>query len=127
MTIADTNKGRLTITYLLFGLFNLICLVMIISILFYANTYLNAALIPDSLMWEGGKPTDNNLAPTLLRGVILLFEAIVLISGVYILSKLFLRKTGKGLHSYKIAKRTAGLNLGIIVLMIVYLMYILLQ
>jgi len=41
--------------YILYGLYNIIYQIATIAFLFFANTYLNSFIIPDSLKWRDGK------------------------------------------------------------------------
>jgi heme/copper-type cytochrome/quinol oxidase subunit 3 len=83
--------------------------------LFFANTYLNSLLIPDSLKWKDGKLRTDFTGLAVIQTIILLVEVIVLMWLMYQINKRVL--------SNSIAWWTAGIYLTLSVICIAIIIY----
>jgi hypothetical protein len=102
------------VKYSFYIIYNVIYQLVSFFFFVYANTYLNEALVPKSLMWK------NNRQRTDLAGVggeaaiktlILIVEAAVLILLIYMINKLVLSDRKEKDRGYVIANRTAKINI----------------
>ena len=110
-------------SYILCGLYNLIYQIATIAFLFFANTYLNSFLIPDSLTWRDGKLREDLVGLATAQTIILLIEAALLMLVIFYINKRFLFGVAKTDNSNNIALWTAGVYGFITVAFIVFLIY----
>ena len=111
-------------SYILYGLYNVIYQIATIAFLFFANTYLNSFIIPDNLKWRDGKLREDlgNLATA--QTIILLVEAGLLMLLMYCINKRYLLSFAKSDNANNIALWTAGIYSVITVVFIVFLINI---
>jgi hypothetical protein len=110
-------------SYILYGLYNLIYQIATIAFLFFANTYLNSFLIPDSLKWRDGKLREDLGSLATVQTIILLVEAGLLMLLMYYINKRYLLSFAKSDNANNIALWTAGIYSVITVVFIVVLIY----
>lgn len=109
------------LSYIIYGVYNLLFQIASIGFLFYANTYLNGFIIPDCLRWKRGELKEDltNLAFT--QVTILIIEATLLLLLIYYINKWYLSNVVGTSDSVKIALWTAGvyavITVGVIVVM----------
>lgn len=92
----------------------------------YANTYLNEALVPESLMWRGDQPrTDQSglARVAMIKTSALLFEAAILILVIYFLNKWFLSYALPNKSPSKILGWTLRINIAVCVCFISILIW----
>ena len=92
--------------YILFGLYNFICQIFTIALLFYSNTYLNGLIIPDSLKWENGNLIKNLKVLETAQIIILLIEVVALILLLFYINRKYLLRIVKTTNATSIAVRT---------------------
>ena len=110
-------------SYILYGLYNVIYQMGTIAFLFFANTYLNDFLIPDSLKWRNGKLREDVGGLATAQTIILLVEAILLGLLLFYINKRYLIGIVKASNSNNIALWTAGIYGIITVVFIAVLIY----
>lgn len=109
--------------YILYGLYNVIYHIATIAFLFFANTYLNDFIIPDSLKWRNGKLREDLGVLATVQTVILLIEAILLGLLLLYINKRYLIGIVKVSNDNNIALWTAGIYSIITVAFIAILIY----
>jgi hypothetical protein len=100
--------------YLFYGFYNLVYQLLSVYFFLYANTYLNQALIPNSLMWKDDKPrmdTAGLAGEAIFQTVILLVEAAILILLIYFLNRGFLNYALPKSNPNKILSWTLRINI----------------
>lgn len=112
------------ISYLFYGLYNVLYQGFILGILFYANTFFNANLIPDSFRWTNGKLREDTIYLTIAQSFILVVEAALLILLIYYFNKWFLGSITKSHNTHSIATWTAAAHLVITLIFIIYFIYV---
>ncbi|KIC90279.1 hypothetical protein [Flavihumibacter sp. ZG627] len=110
-------------SYILYGLYNVIYQIGTIAFLFFANTYLNSFVIPDSLKWRDGKLREDLGGLATAQTIILLVEAALLMLLMFYINKRFLFGVVKEDNANSIALWTAGVYSVITVAFIVFLIY----
>lgn len=79
--------------YIIYIIYNFIYQLVSCFFFLYANTFLNEALVPESLMWKGNQPRTDRAGLSgvaVIKTSALLIEAAVLILLVYFLNRWFL-------------------------------------
>jgi hypothetical protein len=100
--------------YIFYIVYNLIYQLGSFFFFLYSNTYLNEALVPESLMWKDKKPRADGAGlggVAAIKTSALLVEAAILILLIYFINKLFLRGLKEKDSSNIIANRTAKINI----------------
>ena len=110
-------------SYILYSLYNIIYQIATIAFLFFANTYLNGFIIPDSLRWRDGKLREDLGGLATAQTIILVVEAALLMLLMYYINKRFLVGFAKAENANSIALWTAGIYSVITVAFIVVLIY----
>lgn len=109
--------------YILYGLYNVIYQIATIAFLFFANTYLNSLIIPDSLKWRNGKLREDLGGLATAQTIILLVEAALLMLLLFYINKRFLFGVAKAENANSVAVWTARIYSVITVAFIVFLIY----
>lgn len=109
--------------YILYTLYNIIFQIASIAFLFFANTYLNDLIIPDSLKWRDGKLREDLGGLATAQTIILLVEVGLLMLIMLYINKRFLSNIAKSANANFIATLTAGIYSIITIAFIVYLIY----
>jgi hypothetical protein len=112
------------INFIIYGFYNLIYQILSICFLFYANTFLNGFLIPNSFLWENHKPKENLIPAAIMQTVILIVETVLLMFLMYYINKWYLSSVAKSNNSNNIALWTAGIYSVITLSFIIFLMYV---
>jgi hypothetical protein len=92
----------------------------------YANTYLNEALVPKSLMWKDNKPRMDSAGlggVAIIKTLVLFVEAAVLILLIYFINKLILSDTEGTDRRNAIANKTAKINIILSIIFIAILIW----
>lgn len=110
-------------SYIIYGLYNLIYQVATIAFLFFANTYLNIFIIPDRLKWRDGKLREDLGGLATAQTIILLVEAALLMLLMHYINRRYLTGITKAANVNSIALCTAGTYSLITIAFIVYLIY----
>jgi len=110
-------------SYIIYGLYNLIYQIATIAFLFFANTNLNSFIIPDSLKWRDGKLREDLGGLATAQTIILLVEAALLMLLILYINRRFLTGIAKAPNANSIALWTAGAYSLITVAFIVFLIY----
>lgn len=110
-------------SYILYGLYNVIYQIVSIAFLFFANTYLNSFIIPDSLKWRDGKLREDLGGLATAQTIILLVEAALLMFLMLYINRRFLTGIAKASNANSIALWTAGVYGLITVGFILFLIY----
>lgn len=110
-------------SYILYGLYNLIYQIATFAFLFFANTYLNSFLIPDMLKWRDGKLREDLVGLTTAQTIILLIEAALLMLVIFYINKRFLFGVAKTDNYNIIVLWTAGVYGFITLAFIIFLIY----
>lgn len=97
------------ISNIVYGLYNLICQVLLVYFLWFANTYLNDVFIPDRFLWEDGNQGGGLLPAALVQITVLLLEAALLIALIYFFNKWYLSKIANVKDPIRLAGLTAGI------------------
>jgi hypothetical protein len=95
-------------------IYNLIYQLCAFFFFLYANTYLNEALVPKSLMWKDNKARTDVAGlggVATIKTLTLIVEAAVLILLIYFINKLVLSDTEGKDRRNVIANRTAKINI----------------
>jgi len=108
-------------SFITYGIYNLIYQVITIGFLFFANTYLNSKIIPDSLRWQDGKIRDNLTGLAVAQTAILLLEVVILAFLLHYINKKYLSSISNG---SLIVNWTMGIYLFVSVVFIAYLIYV---
>jgi len=111
-------------SYILYGLYNIIYQIATIAFLFFANTYLNSFIIPDSLRWRDRKLIDDLRGLVIAQTVILLIEATLLMLLMFYINKWYLIGIAKAGNANNIAVWTASIYSLITVGVVIFLIYI---
>ena len=111
------------ISYIIYGIYNLIYQLFIMCFLFYANTYLNAAFFPDSWIWKDGKLREDTGWLVIPQSLILIIEAALLIFLIYYMNKWYLLSIAKSNNSHSIAAWTKGAYSVITLAFLIYFIY----
>lgn len=111
------------ISYIIYGLYNLIYQVLSICFLFYANTYINDFFIPDSFRWKDGKLREDLTALTITQASILVIEAALLMFLIHYVNKWYLLSIAKSTNSQSIAAWTTGSYSVITLAFLIYFIY----
>jgi hypothetical protein len=109
--------------YILYALYNVIFQIASIAFLFFANTYLNDLIIPDSLKWRDGKLREDLGGLATAQTIILLVEASLLMLIMLYINKRFLSNIVKAVNANFIATLTAGIHSIITLAFIAFLIY----
>lgn len=110
-------------SYILYGLYNIVYQLVTIAFLFFANTYLNDFIIPSSLKWRNGKLREDLGSLAMAQTIILLVEAVLLMLLMLYINKKYLLGIVKTTNGNNIAVWTAGIYSFITVTFIVFLIY----
>lgn len=110
-------------SYILYGLYNIVYQILTIWFLLMANTYFNGFIIPDSLKWSNGKLRENLAGLATAQTIILLVEAAVLMLLLFYINKRYLVGIAKAENANNIALWTTGIYSFITVVFIVFLIY----
>ncbi len=108
----------------LYSIYNIVYQIVTLGFLFYANTYLNAFLIPSGLKWSDGKLREDLTGLAIAQSVILVIEAVVLMLLMFYINKRFLSNAAKVTNGTVIATWTAGIYLLITLCFIGFIMYV---
>lgn len=111
------------VSYILYGIYNLIYQLFIICFLFYANTYLNAVFFPDSWIWKDGKLREDTSWLVIPQTLILVIEAALLILLIYYFNRWFLSSVAKSINANSIAVWTLRGYSVITLIFLVYFIY----
>lgn len=110
-------------SYILYSFYNIIYQIASIAFLFFANTYLNDLIIPDSLKWRDGKLREDLGGLATAQTIILLVEAVLLMLIMFYINKRFLSSIAKTTNANNIATWTAVIYGLITVAFIIFLIY----
>lgn len=114
------------INYIVYIVYNLIYQLLSFFFFVYANTYLNDAFIPNSLIWKNNKPREDTAGlagAAVFQTVILLIEGAILILLIYFINKLFLNYAfGKNINN-RILIWTVRINIILSVCFIAFLIW----
>jgi hypothetical protein len=110
-------------SYILYGFYNIIYQIASIAFLFFANTYLNGLIIPDSLKWRNGKLREDLGSLATAQTIILLVEAVLLMLLIHYINKRFLSNITKATNVNNIATWTTVFYGLITVGFIIFLIY----
>lgn len=110
-------------SYILYGLYNVIYQIVSIAFLFFANTYINCFIIPDSLKWRDGKLREDLGGLATVQTIILLVEATLLMLLLLYINRRFLIGIAKASNVNSIALWTAGAYCLITLAFILFLIY----
>lgn len=110
-------------SYVLYGLYNIIYQIITFWLLLMANTYFNDAFIPNSFLWKDGKPREDLFGAGVMQTIILLIEAGLLMLLMYYINKRYLLSLTKGDNGNTIVLWTAGVYGFITAVFIVFLIY----
>lgn len=104
-------------------MYNLIYQILSIGFLFFANTYLNSFLIPDSLKWENGRLREDLTSLAIAQLIVLFLEALLLTMFMFYINRWFLSKKVSTNNVKAIALKTAGIYIVITLSFIGLLIY----
>jgi len=110
-------------SYILYGLYNLIYQILTLWLLLLANTYYNWFFIPNNFLWKDGKQRENWFWAGTMQTIILLVEAVLLMLLMFYINRRFLTGIAKAPNANSIALWTAGVYSLITVVFIVILIY----
>lgn len=82
-------------SYFIYAVYNLGYQLLSLWLLFYANTYLNGFLIPDSLRWKDGKLREDLSGFATAQAVILVVEAAVFLLLLHYINRWYLSSVAK--------------------------------
>lgn len=102
------------IRYILYITYNLIYQLVSFFFYLYANTFLNEAIVPASLMWKNNKPRTDLVGlggVAVIKTLALFIEAIILILVIYFINKIFLRYTFNVDYPNRVLRRTTIINI----------------
>lgn len=111
------------VSYIIYGLYNLIYQVLSICFLFYANTFLNDLFIPNSFRWKDDKLREDLTALAISQAAILIIETALLMFLIHYVNKWFLSSVAKSGNTNSIAIWTLGIYAVITLGFIIFLMY----
>lgn len=107
------------LSYIMYGIYNILFQIASIGFLFYANTYLNGFIIPDRLRWKNGELKEDLTGLAFAQATVLIIEAALLLLFIYYVNKWYLSSVAEASDPVKIALWTAGvyavITVGIIV------------
>lgn len=94
-------------SYVKYGIYNLFFQIASIGFLFYANTYLNWFIIPDSLRFKNGGLREDLTSLALTQATLLIIEAALLLLLIYYINKWYLTNLTGARDPVKVALWTA--------------------
>jgi hypothetical protein len=97
------------ISYIIYGIYNLVFQIVSIGFLFYVNTYLNGFIIPDRLRWKNGELREDLPSLAFAQATVLIIEAALLLLLIYYVNKWYLSNVVGVSDPGKIALWTAGI------------------
>lgn len=104
-------------------IYNVVCQIVCLWLILYLGVYINGKFIPNSLMWKGNKPRidlTGLISVAAIQGILLLIEACVFITLIYVLNKAVLRARKDGSEILTVS-RTAKINVVVSFIFIVLL------
>jgi hypothetical protein len=104
----DRYKNKKMISYIIYGIYNLVFQIASIGILFYANTYINDWVIPDYLRWKNGELRNDLTGLAFVQAIVLMIEAAVLLSLIYYFNRWYLSRVVNASDPRLIANWTLG-------------------
>lgn len=108
------------ISYIIYGIYNLVFQIASIGFLFYANTYLNGSIIPERLRWKNGELREDLTGLAVAQALVLIIEAVLLILLIYQINRWYLSNVTNASDPGKIAIWTAGvyavITMGLIII-----------
>ncbi len=114
-----TKTNKLMMSYIIYGIYNLVFQIASIGFLFYANTYLNGFIIPDRLRWKNGELREDLTGLAVAQAAVLIIEAALLLLLIYRVNKWYLSSVANAGDPGKIAIWMAGIyaviTLGLII------------
>jgi hypothetical protein len=110
--------------YLIYGIYNFVFQIAAIGFLFYANTYLNELIIPNSLRWKNGRLREDLTALAFAQVIVLIVETLLLMLLFYFFNKWYLSSIANAPNSRKIAFLTAVVFSVITVALIIITTYL---
>ncbi len=111
-------------SYIIYGIYNFIFQIAAIGFLFYANTYLNDFIIPNSLRWQNGRLREDLTALAVAQVVVLILEALLLMLLFYFFNKWYLSNVANARNPEKIAFLTATVFAVITIAVIIITTYL---
>jgi hypothetical protein len=111
------------VNYFIYGFYNLVYQILTIGFLFYANTYLNSFVIPDSLKWKDGVLREDLTGLAIAQTFVLLVEAVVLFFILSYINKKYVASNLKVDSESVLIGWTSGIYLFITIGFIAYLIY----
>lgn len=107
------------LNYVIYGVYNVLFQIASIGFLFYANTYLNGLIIPDSLRWKNGELMEDLTVLAFAQAIVLIMEAALLMFFFYYVNKWYLSSVAGVSDTLNIPLWTAGvyavITVGIII------------
>lgn len=100
--------------YTIYIIYNFIYQLCSCFFFLYANTYLNEALVPESLMWKGNQPRIDRAGlggVAVIKTSALLVEAAILILLIYFLNRWFLSYAWKNSSNNMVLSWTVRINI----------------
>lgn len=110
-------------SYILYGLYNIVYQVLTIWFLLLANTYYNWIFIPNSFLWKDGKPREDWLPASIMQTIILLAEVVLLMLLLFYINRRYLSGIAKADNASAIALWTTSVYGFITVVFVVFLVY----
>ena len=107
-------------TYITYAFYNIIYQIISLWFLFYANTYINSKIIPDSLRWQNGELRENLTGLAVVQTIVLIIEVAILAFLLHFINKRFLSNIDNGAV---IANWTVIIYLVISLAFVSYLIY----
>jgi hypothetical protein len=83
-------------TYITYAFYNIVFQIISLWFLFYANTYINSKIIPDSLRWQGGELRENLTGLAIAQTIVLIIEVAILAGLLHFINKKFLSNIDSG-------------------------------
>lgn len=96
------------LSYIIYGVYNLLLQVATIGCLFYANTYLNEFIITDRLRWNKWELKVDLTSLAFAHASVLIIEAAFLLLIIYFVNKWYLSRFIGSIDPVKIALFTTG-------------------
>jgi hypothetical protein len=112
------------LSYIIYGIYNLLFQIATIGFLFYANTYLNVFIIPDSLRWKNNALKEDLSGLAYAQATVLTIEAALLLILIYFFNKWYLSRVVGVSDTVKVALWTAGIYAVITLAIIVVTTYL---
>ena len=110
-------------SYILYWFYNIVYQIASIAFLFFANTYLNDLIIPNTLKWRNGRLREDLGSLATAQTIILLVEAALLMLTMFYINKKYLLGIVKTTNENDVAIWTAGAYSLITVIFIIFLTY----